>query len=334
MNKENSEKKVKLSRIARIDDELRSGRCPNSEELALKMEVSQRTILRDIEYLKDFYNAPIEYDYTKRGFYYTEPNFFIKSVILTEEEFKVITIYDDIIKKMYNDEDELNLKFRKVVGKILAVIPENITKDLAYIPSSDDENDSSFEPTDKIDDEIFFALNEAIEKQEIIEVEFIGINEKEYSLRTLKPLCIDIENRHCDLIAFSKENPRKPGVYSISNMKNFRNTKKTFKIPSKLKIPDYFVAETKLSSGENKTYLFELSFHKDIASEALNRIYYHNQTIEQRKDGTVHVKFKTSQLQEVFRWVLGQGYKVKVLNPPELVSMMKTEMSKVRQYYL
>ena len=334
MNKENSEKKVKLSRISRIDDELRSGRYPNSEELALKMEVSPRTILRDIEFLKDFYDAPIEYDYFKRGFYYTEPNFFIKSIILTEEEFKIITIYDGIIKKMYDDEDKLNIKFRKAIGKILAVIPENKTKDLAYSPSDDDNNDSFFEPTDKIDDKILLALNEAIENQEIIEVEYIGINDKEYSLLKLKPLCIDIEKRNCDLIALSKENSKKPGVYLISNMRNLRNTKKSFKIPSKIKIPDFFVSETKSSSGDNKTYLFELSFHKNNASEAINRVYYHNQTIEQRKDGTVHVKFRTSRLQDVYHWVLGQGYKVKVLNPPELVSMMKTEILKMRQYYL
>ena len=128
MNRKDSEKKVKLSRIARIDEELRSGKYPNSEALAAKMEVTPRTILRDIEYLKDYYDAPIEYDYKKRGFYYSRPNFFIKSVLLTDEEFKKITYYYDVFKKP--DSYLSDTDFSKAIGKILAVAPEDKIKNL------------------------------------------------------------------------------------------------------------------------------------------------------------------------------------------------------------
>ena len=72
MNKKNGEEKVKLSRIARIDAEIHSGKYPNAEKLAAELEVSPRTILRDIDYLKYTYDAPIAYDFNKRGFYYRE----------------------------------------------------------------------------------------------------------------------------------------------------------------------------------------------------------------------------------------------------------------------
>jgi proteasome accessory factor B len=98
MNKKNSEEKVKNFRIARICDEIGAGRYPNAEKLAEKLEVSSRTILRDIEYLKHTYGAPIEYDHNKRGFYYTEPNFFVGSIILTDSEFETLRNYDHLIK--------------------------------------------------------------------------------------------------------------------------------------------------------------------------------------------------------------------------------------------
>jgi predicted DNA-binding transcriptional regulator YafY len=45
------------------------------------------------------------------------------------------------------------------------------------------------------------------------------------------------------------------------------------------------------------------------------------------------VKFTTTQMPEVLRWVLGQGHTVKVLNPPELVKMVKDEVRNIQEIY-
>jgi predicted DNA-binding transcriptional regulator YafY len=48
----------------------------------------------------------------------------------------------------------------------------------------------------------------------------------------------------------------------------------------------------------------------------------------------VYVKFTTTQIPEVLRWVLGQGHTVKVLAPSELIGMVKDEAEKVRGMYV
>jgi predicted DNA-binding transcriptional regulator YafY len=45
------------------------------------------------------------------------------------------------------------------------------------------------------------------------------------------------------------------------------------------------------------------------------------------------VKFETSQMPEVLRFVLGQGHTVKALGPAELVEQVKAETEKVRGMY-
>jgi predicted DNA-binding transcriptional regulator YafY len=45
------------------------------------------------------------------------------------------------------------------------------------------------------------------------------------------------------------------------------------------------------------------------------------------------VKFTTTQIPEVLRWVLGQGHTVKALGPPELVEKVKDECQKVKAMY-
>ena len=332
MNKKNSEKKVKLSRIARIDDEIRSGKYPNSEDLAAKMEVAPRTILRDIDYLRTMYDAPIEYDFNKKGFYYTEPNFFIKSVMLTEDEVQTITIYDDFLK--FANEDDSNIKLRKAIGKIIAVIPENKTNDLMFAPSEEKKADFLFQPTVVVSGNIFHELDSAIKNKAVIEVKYWVSDNRKYSLYTLEPLYIFYERNHYYLLAWKEGNRSKPGVYSINRMENLHTIGKHFEIPNNFKISDFLKKNADVSPADNKLFLFELSFPKEIATEAIEKTYYHNQTIELLKDGTVSVTFRSTQLQEVFRWVLSEGHKVKVINPPELVKMIRMEIQKIGKYYV
>ena len=84
----------------------------------------------------------------------------------------------------------------------------------------------------------------------------------------------------------------------------------------------------------DKTLLtVELLVDKEIGTYALNRIWHSEQVVEEREDGSVYVKFETTQKKEVLRWVLGQGHTVKVLGPQELVDEVKSELESARKMY-
>ncbi|NMS31230.1 helix-turn-helix transcriptional regulator, partial [Vibrio parahaemolyticus] len=61
------------SRISDIHKMIASCTYPSIEKLAHRLNVNPRTIKRDIAALRDQFNAPIEYDRQRRGFYYTLP---------------------------------------------------------------------------------------------------------------------------------------------------------------------------------------------------------------------------------------------------------------------
>jgi predicted DNA-binding transcriptional regulator YafY len=67
---------------------------------------------------------------------------------------------------------------------------------------------------------------------------------------------------------------------------------------------------------------------------AAERFYHNTQTVEQRPDGSVYVKFTTSQIAEVLRWALSQGDMIKVLSPPEFVETVKEKLKKAAKKYL
>ena len=67
-----------IERIVEIHEQISSGKYPTTGKLAELLECSTSTISRDLEFLRDRLYAPYEYDTSKRGYYYTDPNFQLK----------------------------------------------------------------------------------------------------------------------------------------------------------------------------------------------------------------------------------------------------------------
>ena len=69
---------MKIERIRIIHNEIKKGNFPSTNKLRDKCRrefrsetLSTATISRDVEYLRDRFNAPIEYDSFRKGYYYS-----------------------------------------------------------------------------------------------------------------------------------------------------------------------------------------------------------------------------------------------------------------------
>lgn len=65
-------KKSQMARIVAFDSLVREGKYPNAQNFSVDYEVSSRTVMRDVDYLRYQLDAPLEYDQHRRGFYYAE----------------------------------------------------------------------------------------------------------------------------------------------------------------------------------------------------------------------------------------------------------------------
>ena len=70
----------------RLHEKLKAGKFPNCRKLAEELEVSSKTIQRDIDFMRDRLNLPIEYDQLHFGFAYTEPVTSFPSIEVSEGE--------------------------------------------------------------------------------------------------------------------------------------------------------------------------------------------------------------------------------------------------------
>ncbi len=80
-------------------------------------------------------------------------------------------------------------------------------------------------------------------------------------------------------------------------------------------------------------YEITLRVIPELAAFAKELVWNSTQQITRNADGSVDVHFKTTQLPEIKRWVLGQGKTVRVLAPPELIREIKEEISAMGELY-
>jgi len=322
-----AEEKVRVNRVLMIDDAVRSGTFPTIEKLARKSEVTRRTIERDIEYLRDMYQAPIEYDHEKKGYYYSEPNFFIKSVILTEGELFSIALFDRLLEQYRNTPIESAL--RRIFEKIVKSMPDRVTVDTGILDSrisviSDHQG--------YIDPAAFEKIFTALKTKRTITFEYRPLQKTTFMERTVNPYHAICQRGNWYFIGYCIDK-KEPRMFSFSRVRNVCLTKKHFDIPKDFSPEDYFDKEMGVFASARTAQTVELLISNEIGTYALERRWHNTQKVEQRKDGSVFVQFTTTQTPEVLRWVLGQGHTVKVLNPPELVGMVMSEIERVRGIY-
>ncbi|NMA29085.1 MAG: HTH domain-containing protein [Burkholderiales bacterium] len=75
-----------LERIIELDRLLRQNCCPGIGTLAGRLGVSERTIFRDLVFLRDRLRAPVFFDSGRGGYRYSAPHRFFPGISLTREE--------------------------------------------------------------------------------------------------------------------------------------------------------------------------------------------------------------------------------------------------------
>jgi proteasome accessory factor B len=105
-----------LARMMQLHAQLQARKFPNCRKLAHELEVSSKTIQRDIEFMRYQLGLPIEYDQLHFGFVYTEPVANFPNIQVTEGEIVALFVAQKALQQYRGTPFEVPLQaaFRKI----------------------------------------------------------------------------------------------------------------------------------------------------------------------------------------------------------------------------
>ena len=88
-----------LERMLRIHQAILSGGSPNAATLAKELEVSTKSVHRDLEFMRDRLKLPLAFDRRRFGYYYTEEVKAFPTLQITEGELFALVVAEKALQQ-------------------------------------------------------------------------------------------------------------------------------------------------------------------------------------------------------------------------------------------
>jgi predicted DNA-binding transcriptional regulator YafY len=305
-----------LERMLRIHQAIQAGKFPNASTLAGQLEVTPKTIHRDIEFMRDRLELPIEYDGAKFGYHYTEEVSAFPTVHLTEGELFALILAEKALQQYRGTNFEKPLL--SAIKKMEQSLPDTISLNL-----SDIEQTISFRTRAEqiLDLEVFDALAKAAAHRRQIELAYRKPGRSEIEQRIVDPYHLANINGEWYLFAF--DHLRKDiRTFAPARIQAVKPTGKTFARPQKFSLEKRLRDSFGVHSGEGEHDVV-IRFDARVADYVREKKWHESQQLREFKNGAVELRLKLSSLMEIQRWILSWGGDAKVVQPPELAAAVR-----------
>jgi len=120
-----------LQRMLKIHQALRSGKYPNASDLAKELEISTKSIHRDLEFMRDRLGLPLEYNSSRGGYYYSEKVNAFPTLQITEGELLALVVAEKALQQYRGTNFEKPLL--SAIKKMQQSLPDTISLNLNEI---------------------------------------------------------------------------------------------------------------------------------------------------------------------------------------------------------
>lgn len=304
-----------LERLIGIHKKIKSGTYPNTRQLAEEFNEGKgiATISRDIEFLRDRFGAPIEYDSTHRGYYYTEEFDMPLNSISPE---KLGPLFAAKMMLFHFKDTPMYEEVSNVIDFLADSVPEgnsDILKRIALPPC----------PQIIVENLVWKTIMDALQSNSIIEFDYNGRWNTKTTHRRVHPYQLILDDGKYFLYGYSEER-KSTRLFSLSRIKNPIETKMSFLLP-----PDYDF-ESKCGGGkfgafssEQKDH-YKIEFYESARQMVKECIWATDQTLcdDDSRDCTT-IEFSSTQSFAIEEWILAQGCFAKPIEPTWLVNDWK-----------
>ncbi len=324
------ENKSQLARLLFIDRAIRSGmrgnRLANCSSLAAEYEVSTKTILRDIDYLRLHWEAPIEYDPQRKGYFYTEESYALPAIHLNEGDLFGLAIAHKGLEQYRNT--PIHAKLAALFRKIEQSLPERVSCDAAWLDSRISvvpEQQTTINPA------VWEAVTSGLTQGRTLGLVYRKPGASGSAARQVDPYHVLRYQGawyligHCHLRQAVRN-------FALSRIVAALPQEATFAVPADFDPASVVARSFGLGRGTGQ-YRVRLRFAATAAPYVQERLWQPEQQLNRHRDGGVTLAFPAGDLTAIRRWVLSWGSEVEVLGPRELSDMVQTEIRAMAARY-
>ena len=302
--------------MLRIHQAIQSGRHPNAVSLSRELEVSSKSIHRDLEFMRDRLQLPLQYDNLHNGYYYTEEVSNFPTLQITEGELFALLVAEKALQQYRGTTFERPLlsAFRKMA----AALPDTISLNLA-----DWERTISFRTSAEpiLNLEIFDTLAKATAHRQQLQLTYRKPGRRETELRLVDPYHLANINGEWFLFAWCHLR-RDIRTFVPARIQAIDITGRTFDRPQKFSLEKRLRDSFGVQSGQG-SFDVVIRFNELVSDYIREKKWHDSQQLKELKDGGLELRMKLSSLAEVERWVLGWAGNAKVIHPPELAAKVR-----------
>jgi predicted DNA-binding transcriptional regulator YafY len=302
--------------MLRLHELLMANAYPNCRKAADDLEVSAKTVQRDLDFMRDRFGLPLAYDPLRFGFYYTEPVTAFPTVEVSEGE--VISLF--VAQKAL--EQYRGTSFEKPLRSAFSKISQGL-RDRIEFQWVDLESAISFRGIGSTvaDLELFETVSRAVLRSHRLVFQYKKLSGSKYEQRRVEPYHLGcIENQwYLFGLDLARQQIR---TFALPRMRRVLDTRSGFLRPADFSITKYLSASFGVFASKSQ-HRVRIRFDAFAARLVAERKWHGTQKIKRLGQGAIELSMTLGGIEEVERWVLSWGEHATVLEPKALVSRIR-----------
>jgi predicted DNA-binding transcriptional regulator YafY len=315
-----------LERFVWFDNEARRERYPNAFKLGEHFEIAVKTAQRSIDHFRDRLIAPLEYDKSHKGYFYTDPTFQLPVIRISEEELLALLISRKLITEASAGSlaDELGSVSKRLSSLLSANLPGRTHPEDAF--SFRWKNISLTDPM------TFKVVTSSLLQGKLLTFCYYSPSASVCTMRTVEPHHMVNYMGNWHLIAFCQlRNDWRDFVLGRMTLCSVEGT--AFKIREKEEW-EPFLQNTFGIFQNRKSFNVILRFTPERSRWIKGEMWHESQTEEVQDDGSLVRTIPASHEGEIMMEILKHGSQVEVLEPEWLREKIIKEINDAVKKYL
>jgi predicted DNA-binding transcriptional regulator YafY len=315
-----------MERMLKIHHAIQAGGYPNATRLAEQLEVSTKSIHRDIEFMRDRLDLPVEYNPAKYGYHYSEEVSAFPTFQVTEGEMVALLVAEKALQQYRGTTFEKPLL--SAFQKIEEALPDTISLNLSEWDESISFRTSAIP---QLDLDIFDQLAKAVSRKKQLELQYRKPGQKQGEARVVDPY--HLANINGEWFLFAHCHLRKDlRTFAPARILSIKETGQSFQRPKRFSIEDRLQGSFGVHAGK-ENFKVIIRFSPQVADYIREKTWHPTQVIKSLPNEGIELAITLSSLVEIHRWVLGWGEHAEVIEPKNLRDRLRKSAEDILSTY-